>query len=67
MTCHDLPFLHREQPLRSRLLLTFRERGVSGLYRGIGPGTLRSFLANGVSMIVMSNAQKLVTKLGLRN
>ena len=56
----------REQRLSERMLMTIRNRGVVGLYRGIGPGTLRSFLANGTSMIVMSNAQKLVTKLGLR-
>ena len=37
-----------------------------GLYRGIGPGTIRSFLANGTSMIVMVNAQKKVTELGWR-
>ena len=49
------------------MVLTVRERGFFGLYRGIGPGTLRSFLANGTSMIVMSNAQKLVTKMGLRD
>ena len=53
--------------MKTRLAMTFREKGVTGLYRGIGPGTLRSFLANGISMIMMSNAQKLVTKLGLRD
>ncbi|XP_063682413.1 mitochondrial ornithine transporter 1-like [Bolinopsis microptera] len=57
----------KDQPLKTRLAMTFREKGVTGLYRGIGPGTIRSFLANGVSMIMMSNAQKLVTKLGLRD
>lgn len=57
----------KEQSLASRLAYTARERGIRGLYRGIGPGTLRSFLANGTSMVVMSNAQKLATKLGLRD
>jgi solute carrier family 25 carnitine/acylcarnitine transporter 20/29 len=30
------------------------EKGVRGLYRGFGPGASRSFVANGVSMIVYS-------------
>lgn len=40
--------------------------GVGRLYRGILPGTLRSVVSNGCSMVVMIEAQKLVTKLGLR-
>ena len=40
--------------------------GVTGLYRGIIPGTIRSFLANGTSMIVMANAQRKVSEWGLR-
>jgi hypothetical protein len=40
--------------------------GISGLYRGILPGTWRSILSNGCSMVVMIEAQKLVTHLGLR-
>ncbi len=40
--------------------------GVSRLYRGILPGTLRSVVSNGCSMVVMIEAQKLVTQLGLR-
>ena len=40
--------------------------GYSGLYRGMVPGTLRSFFSNGASMIVMSWAQKKVTEMGLR-
>mgnify|MGYP000122277999 CR=1 FL=1 len=40
--------------------------GIQGLYRGILPGTYRSFLANGVSMVVMAWAQRQVTALGLR-
>ena len=50
-----------------RLQMVFRERGgVFGLYRGIVPGSIRSFLANGCAMIVMSFAQRKVTELGLR-
>ena len=41
--------------------------GVAGLYRGIIPGTIRSFLANGTSMIVMANAQRKVSEWGLRH
>lgn len=41
--------------------------GLFALYRGILPGSLRSFLANGTSMIMMSFAQRKVTDFGLRN
>ena len=45
-----------------------RERGgFLALYRGIWPGTLRSFLSNGTSMVVMVWAQKKVSELGLRD
>lgn len=48
--------------------LTIKDRGgFLGLYRGIGPGTIRSFLANGTSMIVMVHAQKKVTAMGWRD
>lgn len=54
--------------LVSRMRLTIKERGgFLGLYRGIGPGTIRSFLANGTSMIVMVHAQKKVTEWGWRD
>ena len=47
--------------------LVIRERGgFFGLYRGIVPGSIRSFLANGCAMIVMSYAQRKVSELGLR-
>lgn len=53
--------------LWQRLRGVVRERGgVLGLYRGLWPGTLRSFVANGCSMIVMQYAQRQVSKLGLR-
>ena len=34
------------------------ERGVLGLYRGIGPGLLRAFVANGASMVALTHCQK---------
>jgi solute carrier family 25 carnitine/acylcarnitine transporter 20/29 len=40
--------------------------GVRGLYRGILPGTIRSFLSNGFSMVVMLQAHAAITALGLR-
>eukprot|EP01063_Lacrimia_lanifica_P020643 TRINITY_DN27941_c0_g1_i1.p1 TRINITY_DN27941_c0_g1~~TRINITY_DN27941_c0_g1_i1.p1 ORF type:complete len:287 (+),score=87.89 TRINITY_DN27941_c0_g1_i1:54-914(+) len=41
--------------------------GLRGLYRGILPGTISIFSRNGVAMIVMQRAQKLVNDLGLRD
>lgn len=32
--------------------------GILGLYRGIAPGSLRSFIGNGFGMVVMQYAQK---------
>ncbi|KAJ3202528.1 hypothetical protein HK099_001814, partial [Clydaea vesicula] len=40
--------------------------GIRGLYRGILPGTYRSFFANGFSIVVMIWAQKQATALGFR-
>ena len=57
----------RKMPLWKRMQLTVREKGgFFALYRGIGPGSVRSFIANGTSMIVMSWAQRKVSQLGLR-
>ncbi|KAJ8040035.1 Mitochondrial substrate carrier family protein S [Holothuria leucospilota] len=57
-----------KMPVLKRIRLVIKERGgFFGLYRGIGPGTIRSFISNGTSMIVMSNAQKKVTEWGLRD
>ena len=57
----------KNMPLLQRMRLTVRERGgFLGLYRGIGPGTIRSLLANGTSMIVMQFAQKKISEWGLR-
>ena len=50
----------------TRMRQVVRERGFLALYRGIGPGTIRSFLANGTSMIVMSFAHRKVSEWGLR-
>ena len=55
-------------PVLLRLKLAYADRGgITGLYRGIVPGSIRSFLANGCAMIVMSYAQRKVTELGLRD
>lgn len=55
-------------PVWQRMRTVVRERGgFFALYRGLGPGTVRSFFANGVSMIVMVNAQRKVTEWGWRS
>ena len=57
-----------KQSLFSRMSGVVRERGgILALYRGIGPGTIRSFVANGTSMIVMQFAQRKVSQYGLRD
>lgn len=50
-----------------RMAAISREKGFFSLYRGILPGTIRSFTANGTSMVVMTYAQRKVSQLGLRN
>ena len=58
---------NQSQSLLGRMRGVVREKGgVLALYRGIGPGTIRSFLANGTSMIVMQYAQRMVSRMGLR-
>ncbi|KAK6188766.1 hypothetical protein SNE40_004878 [Patella caerulea] len=50
-----------------RMRNVIRERGgFFALYRGLMPGTIRSFLANGTSMVVMVTAQRKVSEWGLR-
>lgn len=57
----------QKQGLLQRMRAVVRERGgVLALYRGIGPGTIRSFIANGTSMVVMQYAQRQVSQWGLR-
>ncbi|CAH1775228.1 unnamed protein product [Owenia fusiformis] len=58
----------KEMSTLQRMRLVIRERGgFFGLYRGLGPGTIRSFLSNGCSMVVMSWAQRKVSEMGLRD
>lgn len=40
--------------------------GIRGLYRGIVPGTIRSFMSNGASMVVMLWANRKITEMGWR-
>lgn len=57
----------RDVPVVARMRLVIKERGgFFGLYRGIVPGSIRSFMSNGTSMIAMSWAQRKVSQWGLR-
>jgi solute carrier family 25 carnitine/acylcarnitine transporter 20/29 len=47
-----------EQGWRARARAVVAERGVLGLYRGIGPGLTRAFVANGASMVALSHCQR---------
>ena len=59
---------HRNVSVFERLKHVVQTRGgILALYRGIGPGTIRSFLSNGASMVVMVNAQRKVSEWGLRD
>ncbi|XP_050023323.1 uncharacterized protein [Dermacentor andersoni] len=54
--------------LLQRMKSIYRQKGgFTAMYRGLAPGSIRSFVANGTSMIVMSYAQRKVTELGLRD
>ncbi|KAH7935718.1 hypothetical protein HPB52_012961 [Rhipicephalus sanguineus] len=54
--------------LLQRMQSVYRQKGgFTAMYRGLAPGSIRSFVANGTSMIVMSYAQRKVTELGLRD
>ena len=46
-----------------RLVFVFREKGFFGLYRGLGPGSVRSFLANGLSMAIYLKTKDQLNKL----
>ncbi len=43
-----------------RLKWVLKERGITGLYRGIGPGLSRSLIANGASMVALSKCRELL-------
>lgn len=47
--------------LVQRLGRVVREKGLFGLYRGLGPGSVRSFFANGASMTVMKWTERQLT------
>ncbi|KAL8612717.1 hypothetical protein ACOMHN_025368 [Nucella lapillus] len=68
MRCQVQCSYGQDMPVLQRMQLVVRERGgFLALYRGLTPGTLRSFFANGASMVVMSWAQRKVSQLGLRD
>lgn len=56
-----------EVSIVNRMKTVVKERGFFGLYRGLAPGIIRSFIANGSSMIIMHGAQRMVTLYGLRD
>lgn len=60
-------FFSKNESVLKRMAAIIREKGFFSLYRGIMPGTIRSFIANGTSMVVMTYAQRKVSQLGLRN
>lgn len=61
-------FYLRNMTILERAQFIVRERGgILGLYRGIAPGSLRSFIGNGTAMVVMQWLQKKVTESGLRD
>lgn len=51
----------KDLTLVMRLRGVVREKGFFGLYRGLGPGSVRSFFANGMSMTVMKWTEKRLT------
>lgn len=53
--------------LRDRARYLIFTHGIGGLYRGIGPGTARSMISNGCSMVVMLWAQRKITEWGWRD
>ena len=53
------PVAGAETSWQARARQVLRERGVRGLYRGIGPGSARSLLANGCSMMIFTYCQSL--------
>jgi hypothetical protein len=58
----------RHMTLIQRFRYVMNERGgFFGLYRGILPGSIRSFAGNGCAMVLMQYAQKKVSELGWRD
>ncbi|XP_052776716.1 mitochondrial substrate carrier family protein L-like [Mya arenaria] len=60
-------YANQNESVLKRMATVIRERGFFSLYRGILPGTIRSFTANGTSMVVMTFAQRKVSEMGLRD
>jgi len=57
-----------QKSVLQRIQIVLKERGgFFGLYRGLLPGSLRSFIANGCSMISMSYVQRKAIDWGLRS
>lgn len=50
-----------------RIKYVVSQYGIQGLYRGILPGVMRSFISNGTAMVVMKYANKKVSEWGLRD
>lgn len=58
----------KEKNIFKQIGLIVKDRGgIPGLYRGISPGLIRSFFANGSAFVAMSYAQRKVTEWGLRD
>jgi hypothetical protein len=60
-----LPLVH--PTLLDRVRYLYFTHGLAGVYRGIGAGTARSMISNGVSMVVMLRAHRFITEQGWRN
>jgi hypothetical protein len=52
---------------RERASYIYRTQGVTGFFRGFIPGGKSVFLRNGMAMVVMQQANKLTTRMGLRD
>ena len=56
----------KDLPVWKRIQVVIKGGGLVGLYRGIVPGTIRSFFANGIAMIVLATFQRKMTDWGVR-
>ena len=56
----------KDLPVWKRIAVVRERGGLFALYRGIVPGTIRSFFANGIAMIIMARSQQKMTEWGLR-